>query len=224
MSAPKGSKPNGFGPLFVDKQNQWLPGLKIAGQNRRMRIGYARVSRGDHQDLTAQLESLQAAGCEKIFQEERSGSDATRPELARAIASLGDGDVLVVWKLDRLSRSLRDLLFTLEAINAAGAGFLSLTNAIDTTTAMGRLTMQIVGAFAEFEREMIRDRTMHGLETARRAGVIVGRKPKLKPSQKVEVIRMIEEGRATTMHAASVFNVSKATIKRVLQAHRAQAA
>lgn len=187
-----------------------------------MRIGYARVSRGDHQDLTAQLETLRTAGCEKIFQEERSGADADRPVLAEAIASLGEGDVLVVWKLDRLSRSLRDLLFTLEAINAAGAGFLSLTNAIDTTTPMGRLSMQIVGAFAEFEREMIRERTMHGLANARRAGVIVGRKPKLKPAQKAEIIRMIEEGRGTSSTAASLFAVSKATVKRVLQAHRAE--
>ena len=186
-----------------------------------MRIGYARVSRGDHQDLTAQLETLRAAGCEKIFQEERSGADADRPVLAKAIASLGEGDVLVVWKLDRLSRSLRDLLFTLETVNAAGAGFLSLTNAIDTTTPMGRLTMQVVGAFAEFEREMIRERTMHGLANARRAGVIVGRKPKLKPAQKAEIVRMIEEGRGTSSTAASLFDVSKTTVKRVLQAHRA---
>jgi DNA invertase Pin-like site-specific DNA recombinase len=186
-----------------------------------MRIGYARVSRGDHQDLTAQLESLRAAGCENIFQEERSGADADRPVLAKAIASLGEGDVLVVWKLDRLSRSLRDLLFTLEAINAAGAGFQSLTNAIDTTTPMGRLTVQVVGAFAEFEREMIRERTMHGLANARRAGVIVGRKPKLKPAQKAEIVRMIEEGRGTSSTAASLFDVSKTTVKRVLQAHRA---
>lgn len=188
-----------------------------------MRIGYARVSRGDHQDLTAQLETLRAAGCDKIFQEERSGADADRPVLAKAIASLGEGDVLVVWKLDRLSRSLRDLLFTLEAISAAGAGFQSLTNAIDTTTPMGRLTVQVVGAFAEFEREMIRERTMHGLANARRAGVIVGRKPKLKPAQKAEIVRMIEEGRGTSSTAASLFDVSKTTVKRVLQAHRAEA-
>ncbi len=187
-----------------------------------MRIGYARVSRGDHQDLTAQLETLRAAGCDKIFQEERSGADADRPVLAKAIASLGEGDVLVVWKLDRLSRSLRDLLFTLETISAAGAGFLSLTNAIDTTTPMGRLTMQVVGAFAEFEREMIRERTMHGLANARRAGVLVGRKPKLKPAQKAEIVRMIEEGRGTSSTAASLFDVSKTTVKRVLQAHRAE--
>lgn len=205
----------------MDKLNQRLPRLRIAGQNRTMRIGYARVSRGDHQDLTAQLETLRAAGCEKIFQEERSGADATRPVLAQAIASLGDGDVLVVWKLDRLSRSLRDLLFILESIKDAGGGFLSLTDAVDTTSAPGRLMMQMLGAFAEFERAMIRERTMHGLDNARRAGVVVGRKPKLKPSQKAEIIRMIEEGRGTSSTAASLFDVSKATVKRVLQAHRA---
>jgi DNA invertase Pin-like site-specific DNA recombinase len=186
-----------------------------------MRIGYGRVSRGDHQDLTAQLETLRAAGCAKVFQEERSGADADRPVLAKAIASLGHGDVLVVWKLDRLSRSLRDLLFILESIQTAGAGFLSLTDAVDTTTAPGRLMMQMLGAFAEFERAMIRERTMHGLENARRAGVIVGRKPKLKPAQKAEIVRMIEEGRGTSSTAASLFDVSKTTVKRVLQAHRA---
>ncbi|WP_414815927.1 recombinase family protein [Rhizobium sp. IY2] len=187
-----------------------------------MGIGYARVSLEDHQDLTPQLETLRAAGCEKIFEEERSGANADHPVLAKAIASLKEGDVLVVWKLDRLSRSLRDLLFTLEVINTAGAGFLSLTNAIDTTTSIGRLTMQIVEAFAEFEREMIRERTKHGLENARRAGVVVGRKPKLKPARKAEIVRMIEDGGETSSTAASLFDVSKTTVKRVLQAYRAE--
>jgi DNA invertase Pin-like site-specific DNA recombinase len=95
-----------------------------------MHIGYARVSRGDHQDIAAQLASLKSAGCEQLFEEEASGGDNNRPALAQAIAALVQGDVLVVWKLDRLSRSLRDLLFRLEHIEAAGAGFRSLTEAI----------------------------------------------------------------------------------------------
>ena len=97
-----------------------------------MEIGYARVSRGDTQDLSPQLRVLTDAGCDTIYREEASGGQADRRELARAISALTPGDVLVVWKLDRLSRSLRDLLFTLEAITAAGAGFRSLTEAIDT--------------------------------------------------------------------------------------------
>jgi len=185
-----------------------------------MKIGYARVSRGDHQDLSAQVQSLEAAGCEQIFEEEASGAKTDRPQLHDAIEQLGKDDVLVVWKLDRLSRSLRDLLFTLDRIEKRGAGFKSLTEAIDTTTAPGRLMMQMLGAFAEFEREMISARTMHGLATARQAGRHLGRKPKLKPAQKAEIIRITEEGRGTIAHTASLFNVSIATVKRVLQSHR----
>jgi DNA invertase Pin-like site-specific DNA recombinase len=189
-----------------------------------MQIGYARISRGDHQDLAAQLRTLTEAGCAEIFREEASGADTARPQLKALLARLQPGDVLTVWKLDRLSRSLSDLLLTLAKIEAAGAGFRSLTEAIDTTTAAGRLMMHMVGAFAEFEREMIRERTMQGLETARRAGRHLGRKPKLKPSQKLEIVKMIEEGRGTPGHAAGLFNVSTATVKRVMAAHRAQAA
>lgn len=185
-----------------------------------MKIGYARVSRGDSQDIAAQVETLKAAGCEKLFTEEASGGQEDRPKRAQAIESLQPGDVLVVWKLDRLSRSSRDLLFTLDKIEKRGAGFLSVTEAIDTTTAAGRLMMQMLAAFAEFEREMIRERTLHGLENARRAGRHIGRKPKLKPTQKAEIVRMIEEGRGSAAHAANLFNVSQATVKRVLQAHR----
>jgi DNA invertase Pin-like site-specific DNA recombinase len=185
-----------------------------------MQIGYARISRGDHQDLAAQLRTLSEAGCEKVYQEEASGADAARPQLKALIASLEAGDVLVVWKLDRLGRSLSDLLLTLAKIEAAGAGFRSVTEAIDTTTAAGRLMMHMVGAFAEFERAVIRERTMEGLETARRAGRHLGRKPKLKPSQKAEIVSMVAEGRGTPAHAAGLFNVSKATVKRVIAAHR----
>jgi len=188
-----------------------------------MQIGYARISRGDHQDLSPQIATLRAAGCEIIHEEEASGGDGNRPRLASALASLRPGDVLAVWKLDRLARSLRDLLFILERIEQAGAGFRSVTEAIDTTTAPGRLMMQMLGAFAEFERAMIRERTLHGLANARKAGRHIGRKPKLRPAQRAEIIRMVEEGRGTLAHVANLFDVSTATVKRVLQAHRAQA-
>lgn len=189
-----------------------------------MKIGYARISRGDHQDLDPQLRTLRAAGCDTIFREEASGGQGDRPELAKALARVGAGDMLCVWKLDRLSRSLRDLLFALERLDRQGAGFQSLTEAIDTTTSAGRLMMQMLGAFAEFEREMIRERTLHGLDNARKAGRHIGRKPSLSTQQQREVIRMIEEGRGTPAHAANLFNVSPSTVKRVLRAHRAQEA
>ena len=187
-----------------------------------MEIGYARVSRGDHQDLTAQLNTLAAAGCDPVFREEASGGKSDRPQLARAIAALKPGDVFVVWKLDRLSRSLRDLLFTLEAITAAGAGFRSLTEAVDTTTAAGRLMTQTLGAFAEFERAMIRERTMNGLSHARSVGRLLGRRPSLTAPQRAEIIAKAEAGQGSPSQLASLFRVSRSTVQRVLREHRNQ--
>jgi DNA invertase Pin-like site-specific DNA recombinase len=185
-----------------------------------MQIGYARVSRGDSQDLDPQLRTLTDVGCEIIFKEEASGGQADRPELARAIGSLKPGDVLTVWKLDRLSRSLRDLLFTLEAITAAGAGFRSVTEAIDTTTAPGRLMAQMLGAFAEFERAMIRERTMSGLAHARQAGRHLGRRPSLNGQQRDEIIAKAEAGKGSPAQLAHLFGVSRSTVQRVLREHR----
>jgi len=189
-----------------------------------MEIGYARVSRGDSQDLDPQLRALTDAGCAMIYQEEASGGQADRPELARAIGGLKPGDVLTVWKLDRLSRSLRDLLFTLEAITTAGAGFRSVTEAIDTTTAPGRLMMQMLGAFAEFERAMIRERTMNGLAHARKAGRHLGRRPSLTAPQRAEIISKAETGQGSPSQLATLFRVSRSTVQRVLREHRARQA
>ncbi|MEJ7936127.1 recombinase family protein [Sphingobium sp. AN558] len=188
-----------------------------------MEVGYARVSRGDTQDIGPQISALAAAGCTSIYREEASGGDTGRRELARAIGSLSPGDVLVVWKLDRLSRSLRDLLFTLEGITAAGAGFRSLTEAIDTTTAPGRLMMQMLGAFAEFERAMIRERTMSGLAHARKAGRRLGRRPSLTGQQRAEIIAQVEAGNGSPAQLASLFRVSRSTVQRVLRDHRKRA-
>jgi DNA invertase Pin-like site-specific DNA recombinase len=127
-----------------------------------MLIGYARVSTNE-QDTTAQASALKAAGCEGIFREKATGGRWNRPELQRLLDHLpkGDvlGDVLVIWKLDRLSRSLRDVLTIMERIQEAKAGFRSLTEAIDTTTPAGRMMMQMIGSFAEFERAMQRNVT-----------------------------------------------------------------
>ena len=187
-----------------------------------MQIGYARVSRGDSQDLDPQLRALTDAGCSIIYQEEASGAKSDRPELALAIEALKPGDVLTVWKLDRLSRSLRDLLFTLEAITAAKAGFRSLTEAVDTTTPAGRLMTQTLGAFAEFERAMIRERTMNGLAHARGAGKHIGRKRALSPQQRAEIIERVENGQGSPAQLASLFRVSRSTVQRVLREYRAK--
>ena len=134
-----------------------------------MQIGYARVSTDD-QDTAVQVAALKSAGCERIYKEKASGGRWDRPELHRLLDQLRKGDVLVVWKLDRLSRSLRDVLTIMERLGESGAGFRSLTEAIDKTTPAGRMMMQMVGAFAEFERAMLKERTKAGLDAAREEG------------------------------------------------------
>ena len=137
-----------------------------------MLLGYARVSKGEEQDTRMQETALRAAGVERLFTERASGGRWDRPELHRLLDQLRPRDVVVVWKLDRLSRSLKDLLHLMERIAQASAGFRSLTEAIDTTTPAGRMLMQMVGSFAEFERAMIRVRTQAGLAAARVRGRI----------------------------------------------------
>src|SRR5208337_4310773 len=147
-----------------------------------MLLGYARVSTNE-QDTAAQVAALKSAGCEKIFRDKASGGRWERPELHRLLDRLRKGDVVVVWKLDRLSRSLQDVLVLMDRIQEKKAGFRSLTEAIDTTTPAGRMMMQMVASFAEFERAMLKERTKIGLEAARKDGRVGGRKPKLKPQQ-----------------------------------------
>jgi DNA invertase Pin-like site-specific DNA recombinase len=185
-----------------------------------MLIGYARVSTSE-QETAAQAAALKTAGCERIYREQASGGRWDRPELHRLLDQLRKGDVLMVWKLDRLSRSLRDVLTIMERLVEVKAGFRSLTEAIDTTTPAGRMMMQMVGAFAEFERAMLRERTRIGLESARREGRVGGRPPKLTRQQEVEIVRMISRGRKTAADAARLFSVHPATISRLLA--RAQA-
>ena len=184
-----------------------------------MLIGYARVSTQD-QEVAAQIAALKASGCELIFQDKASGGRWDRPELHRLLGQLRRGDVLVVWKLDRLSRSLKDVLALMEKVAQAGAGFRSLTEAIDTTSPGGRMMMQIVGTFAEFERAMLRERTRHGLEAARQRGRIGGRRPKLKPYQQQEIVQLVNSGQKTAADAARLFNVHPATVSRLL--HRSK--
>ena len=181
-----------------------------------MLIGYARVSTQD-QDTDAQISALKSSGCELIFQEKASGGRWDRPELHRLLEQLRKGDVLVVWKLDRLSRSLKDVLLLMEKVEQAGAGFRSLTEVIDTTSPGGRMMMQMVGTFAEFERAMLRERTQNGLDAARKQGRVGGRRPKLKKHQQDEIVNLVNSGQKNAADAARLFNVHPATVSRILQ-------
>jgi DNA invertase Pin-like site-specific DNA recombinase len=185
-----------------------------------MLIGYARVSTQD-QEAAAQIAALKTAGCELVFQEKASGGRWDRPELHRLLGQLRQGDVLVVWKLDRLSRALKDVLALMEKVTQAGAGFRSLTEAIDTTSPGGRMMMQIVGTFAEFERAMLRERTRNGLDAARQQGRIGGRRPKLKTHQQQEIVQLVNSGQKTAADAARLFNVHPATVSRLLRRDKA---
>ena len=179
-----------------------------------MIFGYARVST-DGQTIDAQREALQAAGAEKVFQETASGAKADRRQLARVLASLNAGDVLIVTRLDRLARSTRDLLNTLDTIAKAGAGFRSLADAwADTTTPHGRLMLTILGGLAEFERELIKSRTGEGRARAKARGVKMGPKFSLTHHQRQEAVARKEAGEAVREIARS-YNVSASTISRL---------
>jgi DNA invertase Pin-like site-specific DNA recombinase len=183
-------------------------------------LGYARVSKGDDQSNAAQLTALKRAGCARLFEEAASGGRWDRPVLQELMRQLRPDDVVVVWKLDRLSRSLKDLLHLMERIEAAGAGFRSLTEAIDTTTPAGRMMMQMVGAFAEFERAMIRERTSAGLAQARAEGRIGGRRRKLGDKQRAEIAESVLSGRKTAAEMARIYNVSQPTVSRIVSERR----
>jgi len=185
-----------------------------------MLVGYARVSKADDQDTAAQVKALRKAGCKRIFEEKASGGRWDRPQLHTALEQLQEGDVLVVWKLDRLSRSLKDLLHIMERVRDAGAGFRSITEAVDTTTAAGRMVMQMLGSFAEFERSMVRERTRAGLAAARDRGVKVGRPAKLSRRQQEEVIRTVRDGSKTAADAGRLFGLHRSNITRLLARYR----
>ena len=189
-----------------------------------MLFGYARVSKGDEQNNTLQAKALRAAGCRKLFEESASGGRWDRPELHRMLDQLRDGDTVVVWKLDRLSRSLKDVLHIMERIAVSGAGFRSVTESIDTTTPAGRMMMQMVGSFAEFERAMIRERTSAGLAVARAEGRVGGRRKKLDAAKRREIAESVITGRKSGADMARLYNISQPTVSRIVAAHRIPAA
>lgn len=147
-----------------------------------MLVGYERVSTDD-QNLNLQHDALQQAGCEKIFSDKMSGAKADRPGLKEAFDYVRDGDTLVVWRLDRLGRSLKDLIALIEDLESRQIGFRSLQESIDTTTSGGKLIFHMFGALAEFERNLIRERTQAGLQAARARGRKGGRRQKLTAQQ-----------------------------------------
>ena len=180
-----------------------------------MLIGYARVSTDD-QAFDLQLRALKAAGCEQVFQEQVSGSAVKRPGLDQAIAVVGQGGVLTVWRLDRLGRSLPHLIEVIRDLGARGAGFRSLSESIDTTTASGRLVFHMMGALAEFERSLIQERTRAGIRAARARGVRVGRKRALSAAQIAHARQLIAGGESPTAVARSL-KVGRATLYRALR-------
>jgi DNA invertase Pin-like site-specific DNA recombinase len=186
-----------------------------------MFVGYARVSTQD-QKPELQLDALKAAGCEKVFVEKASGAQRERPELTVALDYMRDGDTLVVWKLDRLARSMKQLIETVEGLEEVGVGFRSLTEAIDTTTAGGKLVFHVFGALAEFERSIIRERTRAGLDAARARGRKGGRPPKLKEADLKAARAMLADKSITVEEVAKHLRVSPATLYRHLPAARAQ--
>ena len=178
-----------------------------------MLIGYARVSTED-QHLHLQIDALKKAGCEKIFKDEMSGAKTERPGLREALTFVRHSDTLVVWRLDRLGRSLKDLIESVEELKQRQVEFRSLTENIDTSNSGGKFMFHIFSALAEFERDLIRERTKAGRDAAKSRGVRFGRPPKLNAEQTKLAQRLIAEGK-TIREVADTFHVHVATIYRV---------
>lgn len=181
-----------------------------------MRIGYARVSTQD-QDPQLQLDALAQAGCEDIFSEKQSGATKERPVLEQCLRHLRKGDTLVVWRLDRLGRSLKDLVEIITALESREVGFQSIKENIDTTNAGGRLIFHIFGALAEFEHALIRERTKAGLEAARARGRVGGRKPSLSKADIKKAAAMLSDPMITKTEVAKHFCVSRVTLNESLK-------
>ncbi|WP_397380705.1 recombinase family protein [Pseudomonas sp.] len=181
-------------------------------------IGYARVSTAE-QDTALQADALSKAGCERIFEDVVSGAKADRPGLGAALTYLRDGDVLAVWRLDRLGRSLPHLIETIGTLEARGIGFRSLMENIDTTTAGGRLIFHVFGALGQFERDLIRDRTKAGLTAAAARGRKGGRKPVITTDKLQQARTHIANG-LNVREAATRLKVSKTSLYAALQSTR----
>lgn len=184
-----------------------------------MIVGYARVSTQD-QSLDLQNDALRTAGCEEIFNEKITGKQRERPELQNCLRMLRKGDVLVVWKLDRLARSLKDLVELISELEAKQVGFRSITEAVDTTTAGGKLVFHIFGALAEFEHNLIRERTLAGLAAARARGRKGGRKPSMSNSDIQKAAAMLLDPKITKTEVAKHFKVSRVTLDKAFKSFK----
>lgn len=188
-----------------------------------MTVGYARVSTTD-QTLNLQQDALSQAGCERLFTDTMSGAKAERPGLAQALEFMRDGDVLIVWKLDRLGRSLKNLIEVVSKLSETGIGFRSLTESIDTTTSSGKLIFHIFGALAEFERDLIRERTAAGLVAARARGRKGGR-PRaaaLSDPKKVALaVSLYNDKNNSIDDICATLRISRSTLFRYIRAQRA---
>jgi DNA invertase Pin-like site-specific DNA recombinase len=184
-----------------------------------MDIGYARVSTGE-QILDLQLDALTKAGCGKVYTETASGAKAERAVLDEVLGYLRKGDTLVVWRLDRLGRSLRHLIEVVAALAERGIGFKSLSEQIDTTTPGGKLIFHVFGALAEFERDLIRERTHAGLAAARARGRLGGRPKKLADPKQLDLARTLYDGGETDINTiCATLGISRATLYRYLKEH-----
>lgn len=176
------------------------------------KIGYARVSTDD-QNLDLQRDALTKAGCGQIYEETASGKSATaRPELAQCLKALRTDDTLTVWRLDRLGRSLSDLVRIVGELESRGVGFESITEKIETGSAAGKLIFHVFASLAEFERNLIRERTRAGLDAARARGRLGGRKPKLDDKKKREIRALLKDPAVNISDVAKLYKVSRTTI------------
>ena len=181
-----------------------------------MLIGYARVSTTD-QTLALQQDALEAAGCEQIYKDTASGSLADRPGLAEALSHMRPGDTLVVWRLDRLGRSLRHLIETVTALSDRGVGCRSLQEQIDTTTSGGKLIFHVFGALAEFERDIIRERTRAGLSAARARGRVGGRRRVLTPREVAQLRTLVADRNNSVADLCKTFKIGRTTFYRYVK-------
>lgn len=188
-----------------------------------MKVGYARVSTVD-QHLRMQEDALKSAGCKEIFQDIASGAKTARPGLEDALAYVREGDTIVVWKLDRLGRSIQHLIQTVKNLSNKNIGFQSLQENIDTTTSSGKLIFHIFSALAEFEKDLIAERTKAGLKAARVRGKMGGRPPLLDNRQINRMIEMYDEGKNTVAEICKIYDISRPSFYNYLKRKKIQEA